>query len=203
MFNLGFSGKIRNNEETEQNYVYTLSYALKVMEKPGVGITTVGFNIRYLENNLTDEDRIYTCVGDIGFLSTLFIAEKPLGIGLCVQNYGGKIMHENGDVEEEFLPLVSRGGIAYTFGINEDMPTSISADVTYVENTPQPKYSVGAEYWLTPGFAMRVGYKINYDVDSLTAGIGLKYGTARFDYALVALDNTIGYTPKISFLCRF
>ena len=37
---------------------------------------------------------------------------------------------------------------------------------------------VGAEAWFQNIFALRAGYKINYDTDSFTAGAGLKYEIA-------------------------
>jgi hypothetical protein len=202
--NLGLSGNIRNSLVSGHDYVYTLSYALKVMERPNVGVTTFGVNLRYLESGIAEDSSIYAYVGDVGILSTIFVADKPLGIGLCMQNYGGGIKYGTGENAGEILPLIGRGGIAYTFGPEKEKPISVSADVAYVEGTLEPKYSAGMEWWITPGVALRLGYKVNYDIkDTLTMGMGLKYGTIRFDYALIKLDNMVDYTPKISFLCKF
>ena len=203
--NLGLSGNARDDSTGGQNYAYTLSYALKLKEKAQVGVTTFGLNIRYMESKPlegTEQDRIYSYVGDLGLLSVLYLAERPFGIGLCIQNFGGAIMRGDGVREEELLPLVGRFGLAYTFA-DKNTPVSICTDVTYVENDENPKYSAGMEWWITQGFSLRLGYKVNYDVDSLTAGFGLKYGSVRFDSAFVELDDRVGYTPKISFLCKF
>ena len=203
-FNVGISGNLRNNGQS--NSVYTLSYGLKVIEKKDVGVTTMGFNIRYLEGSLDSTDTIYSYVGDVGLLSTLYLADKPVGIGLCLQNLGGEVLHTNGDTEAENLPVSARAGIAYTFGPDIDVrPINLSADITYIEEEQDPRYSIGAEYWFSGGIALRLGYKLNYEnsAESLTAGLGFKYGTVRFDCAMVALDSVVGYEPKISFIANF
>jgi len=66
-------------------------------------------------------------------------------------------------------------------------------------------YSMGGEAWINSMVALRLGYKLNYDVNpTVTAGFGLKLRGFRFDYAVVSLNNTLGgFAQRVSLLTNF
>ena len=64
-----------------------------------------------------------------------------------------------------------------------------------------PRVHMGLEYWMKDMFALRTGYKFNYDEENVTYGFGLKYNNFRLDYAYnpFGIFNdvqkiTVGYT---------
>jgi hypothetical protein len=53
------------------------------------------------------------------------------------------------------------------------------------------------------GAALRAGYRINDDTASWSAGVGMRLGSVRLDYAYVPFDLDLGNTHRIGFVASF
>lgn len=62
---------------------------------------------------------------------------------------------------------------------------------------------VGAELEHGSGAALRAGYRINDDTASWSAGLGMRLGSVRLDYAFVPFDLDLGNTHRIGFVASF
>ena len=106
---------------------------------------------------------------------------------MSIRNYSSQIKY----YEENFqLPLT----FAISFGmdvldlISEEHQNSLilAVDAIHPRDYTE-RIHLGGEYWFKNMFALRAGYKFNYDEEGLTAGVGLKYtiaGTSiKLDYA--------------------
>lgn len=111
---------------------------------------------------------------------------RGLSAGVSVAHAGGEMTF----VEEGApLPLAVRGGFAYQlpFGGNNHRFT-VAADALKYRDT-DTYGNAGVEYWLLNAVALRGGYKFNYDLDGLTAGMGFRYAPA----AALALGADYAY----------
>jgi hypothetical protein len=62
---------------------------------------------------------------------------------------------------------------------------------------------VGGELEHSSGAALRAGYRINDDTASGSAGIGMRLGSVRLDYAYVPFDLDLGNTHRFGFTATF
>jgi hypothetical protein len=105
---------------------------------------------------------------------------KNLRIGMSVQNFANVPIPLNFrfglamDVNQVFFP-------AYT-----DHVLTVSCDVLHPRDYAE-RMQIGGEYCYKGFFALRGGYKVNYDQEGLTGGMGLKLAYSgmqlHFDYA--------------------
>jgi len=81
------------------------------------------------------------------------------------------------------LPTAFRVGAAWTPVMGgQSGKLTFAADVLFPNDTNE-KAHVGAEYRLVPEFSLRIGTRINYDNQGLTAGAGFRAGILGVDYA--------------------
>lgn len=186
-----------------------LSYARTLTDRFSVGLT-----IKYIQQNLYNESAS-TFAMDIG--TTLRTGFHDLIIAMSMTNFGGNMKLEGRDLitisdinnqvsgnystdarlktEPWPLPLMFRVGIAMDLiggsdpFINSEMNRFTMAVDGVHPNDNTEKLNLGGEYaWNETVFA-RLGYKINYDVEKWTFGVGVKvnFGNqyAGFDYALI------------------
>lgn len=111
-----------------------------------------------------------------------------LQIGAALQNLGPGITLN--EVEYD-LPLTFRFG----FGYDPQHPffagnVSFAADVL-IPNDGNEKAHVGAEYRVMDLLALRLGTKINYESQGLTAGAGFAKGRLEVGYAYEDMDNEL------------
>lgn len=135
-------------------------------------LNVAGLEDYYVEALLGDFGTLY----DTGF--------RSLKIGLCIQNMG-----PGGTYIEEDVPMPA----TFKFGIAMDALDSPGQRLTVATEFRHPadtseKINVGAEYSLNGMYFARVGYKMNYDEESFTAGAGAKlvvgaFGRVGVDYS--------------------
>jgi len=118
---------------------------------------------------------------------------KSLRVGMALRNYSADFEYE----EETFpAPLTFTIGAAMDvldlLGEHENA-LLLSIDAIHPRDYTE-RLNIGAEFLLMDMFALRAGYKYNYDEEGLTLGAGLNYTisnlSVRIDYA---------YTPMTSF----
>jgi hypothetical protein len=203
-----------------------LSYARTLTDRFSVGMT-----VKYIQQNLYNESA-NTFAIDLGtYLRTGF---HDLIIAMNMSNFGGNMQLEGRDLititdinnqvsgnynpdatlktEPWPLPLTFRVGIAMdVVGGNDPVIESSQNRFTLAVDGVHPndnteKLNIGGEYaWSEMVFA-RVGYKINYDLEEWTFGVGLRMDVVNqqvgFDYALVDYGD-LGKVSQFSLELRF
>lgn len=151
---------------------FGISYAHPIGESFGVGV-----NAKMIYKSID----IYS---DTGMAFDLFVTHKTMIDGLMLAasmtNIGGDM-----NLKDDAFPIPTafRVGAAWTPAIGGDNgKLTLAADVFIPEDTTE-KAHVGAEYQLFGEFALRVGTRINYDNQGLTAGAGFRTGILGVDYA--------------------
>jgi len=131
--------------------------------------------------------------GDTGLAYDLSIAHKAVVEGLW---FGASLNHFGPDLtlnsEPYQLPTVLRVGMAYD--PTQDVfagKVTLAGDVVF-PNDGNSKAHVGAEYRLVPALALRVGTKVNYTSQGLTAGAGFRRGNITVGYAYEEAKNDLG-----------
>ena len=126
-------------------------------------------------------------------------------LAASVQNFGPNVTYAE---EDNSIPLALRVGVAAdVIGQNallmpmENMRLGVAFDLFQPNDYTQQGH-LGMELSYAEMFFLRAGYKVNYDADGLTAGVGVRQtlGGTRFsiDYSYGALDYELGQVHRIS-----
>lgn len=121
---------------------------------------------------------------DTGFAFDFFLTHKAMIEGLVFAasytNVGSEMMLK----DEAFkLPTAFRVGAGWTpAGDFLKEKLTLSGDVVFPNDTKE-KAHIGGELRLIPEFALRLGTRINYTNQGLTAGAGFRTGALGVDYA--------------------
>lgn len=175
----------------QSDYIINLAYGKKLGDS-----FSAGANLKYLNSTLAEVESASTMAVDLGCLYKL-PAINCLAIGLNVQNIGGGMKYIE---EKDPLPLTIRVGAAYIKALQNNTLT-ISGDL----NKPKElsaRFNMGFEYLYNQAIALRTGYKFGYDVDSFTAGFGVKISHYSLDYAF-APKGDLGDNHRISLGIQF
>lgn len=187
---------------------------------------SVGISGKYIQQKLYNESAA-TFALDVG--SILRTPFRGARLGMCLANYGGRMQlygndlivqvdpwpeyTGNPEVEARLttgsfpLPLAFKMGIAFdlygpgeTFINSEHHRVTVAGDAIH-PNDGEEKFNLGIEYGIYNTLFLRGGYKINYDTQKYTAGVGMKFniGPRSFavDYAYVDMD-VLDATHRIS-----
>ncbi len=195
-------------------YLVGLTYADQLTDKFSTGLT-----VKYVHETLYDGQahQATTSKGDTVMVNTwadglMFdfglqynTGYKSIRIGASVQNFGANVTYAN---EGNSIPLALRVGIAADLiGANGLYLSSESNRITMAFDLFQPndyeqQAHVGMEYEYAQTFALRAGYKFNYDADGLTAGVGFQHqsGPMRImvDYSFGQMSYNLGNVHRIS-----
>lgn len=104
------------------------------------------------------------------------------------------------DQESYDLPLTVRFGAAYTPELRDESlweNLTLAADAL-LPNDGNGRYHLGGEFRMNTYFALRAGYRGNYDSYGLTAGAGFRKGVLAVDYAYMANQNDLDDNHRIS-----
>ncbi|OGS34058.1 MAG: hypothetical protein A2474_06205 [Elusimicrobia bacterium RIFOXYC2_FULL_34_12] len=199
---LDSTGLILEKTETrkaKQDYVITAGYARNFLAKDKLSL---GLNIKLISSNLAEESKATAVAIDIGSLYRLL--KDKLSIGLAIQNVGTSLKYTGGiasGTESDTLPLTVKLGTAYRFISNENRKLIGVIDINKYLYT-DIKLNFGVEYGIREMIFFRTGYRIGYDLDSITLGFGIKHKNAQLDYGF-GLMNDINDLHKVSFTLRF
>ncbi len=143
-------------------------YALKLTDK-----FSFGTRVQWVQQTLYTES-ISTVGIDVG---TLFhTGFKSLRLAMALKNFGpDKKVTET----KFFMPLYYNVAMAAELYGEKGDPSylTIVGESAFAADY-ELRAHVGAEAWFQNIFALRAGYKINYDTDTFTAGAGLNYEIA-------------------------
>ncbi|MCK5242273.1 PorV/PorQ family protein [bacterium] len=176
---------------SQQDIALTIGY--------GHQLTTgmlIGASIKAFHSQLMEEYDALALGADIGLIYKL--QDLPgLSAGVALQNIGTEIKYlDQGDP----MPTILRAGLAYAKAVGQDHYLVAGLDALF-SNDKDPQQHVGIEYAWQDMLFLRTGYKLGYDIDSLTAGAGLKIEGLQIDYAFTSRSIaesihrfSIGYT---------
>ena len=207
----GLTGKTFN----PYSYLIGISYARYLTDR-----FSVGFSLKYAHESLFDGQKVTAQVRqgvfeevDTWANGLLFdfgirynTGYRSIYIGSAVQNFGADVKYAK---ESNPVPLLFRFGVgADVVGANgllvsesKDNRLSIAYDIFHPNDYSQQMH-VGAEYEYGGIFALRGGYKFNYDFDGLTLGAGFKHALAGLklavDYSYGDMGTYLGNVQRFS-----
>lgn len=207
------------------NTMVGVSYARQLTDR-----FTLGLTVKYVEEKLYHE-KASTVAFDIG--SQFDTGIYGMKLGMALQNFGGKMKLDGPDLDIALtdpntgyeqtsggrietadwpIPLVYRMGIMMDLlGPHSQIAQNSQHNFAIMAEANDPvdhylRYNFGAEYEWNGMFALRGGYRMNYDEATFTAGAGFKVNMGG---TLVQLDysyNNYGlldYVHQYSFMFAF
>ena len=155
----------------------------------------VGGSFKFLYHKLASQQA--TGYGfDIGAILKL---GDSVRIGGKIQDIASKIKWNTESRLEEDFPTVMRFGISLA---PKKTPIKISADIE--NNSKQDaKYHIGAEYWIIPSIAARLGYDRNSITAGASAVIPISSVNLQLDYAFAPDELQQWPTHRMSMSVKF
>ena len=156
-------------------YAVGLTYAKMLTNK-----FTVGAQIKYATQNLgqnlfangkTVENKVSGLAYDFGTI--FYPGFKSFRLGMSIRNFSPQFKYQNTAFQ---LPLTFTIGFAMDvldFMGDHKNSLLLAIDAIHPRDYTE-RINLGAEYWFMNMFALRGGYKFNYDEESLSGGIGIK-----------------------------
>lgn len=138
-----------------------VSYARYLTDKFSLGITA-----KYIREDLSE----YSATGWAADVGTVYNSGyRNFKIAMLISNFGPDMKF----IQKEFpLPINFKFGASIDFIDMEDHLLMLAAEGSHPADNLE-KYNVGLEYRYLEKFSLRVGERLNYDSDGLTAGGGL------------------------------
>ncbi|MFH0991219.1 MAG: PorV/PorQ family protein [bacterium] len=189
-YNPGLTGEKINPRAS----VFGISYALSVTDK-----LTFGVSAKYQR-----EDLIMAKGSTVAFDGglTFDTGWRTLRFGAAIRNFGPDVTF----IKESYpLPETFTVGISgYLFSSNESlfMKSSsqsllLSYDLSHPRDYDQ-QHHFGVEYTVMDFLSLRGGYKLNFDEEGVTYGIGVKFNNFRLDYAYDHFGTVLPSVHRIS-----
>jgi hypothetical protein len=174
-------------------YVIGISYARNLSTKFAVGgqVKWVSQNLgKSLLNTGKTEDNSVSGLG-YDFGTIFYPGFKSFRFGMSVRNFSGELKYQKEGFQ---LPLTFTIGVAMDvldiMGEHKN-PLLLAVDAIHPRDYSE-RINIGAEYLFMDMFALRLGYKVNYDEENFTAGVGFKKqvrgSELKVDYAYSAMD---------------
>ncbi len=197
------------------SYLLGISYARYLTDKFSTGIS-----MKYVHESLFDGQKVTAMVRQGVFEEVATWANgllfdfgirydtgyRSVHIGAAVQNFGADVKYAK---ESNPVPLLFRFGIgAEVMGPkgllhsgSENNRLGLAFDIFHPNDYAQQIHA-GMEYEIAGSFALRGGYKFNYDFDGLTLGGGIKHSLEGVklsaDYSYGAMGTYLGNVQRIS-----
>lgn len=197
------------------SFLIGVSYARHLTDK-----FSLGLSMKYARESLFDGQRVTAMVRQGVFEQVATWADgllfdfgiryntgyRSVYIGSAVQNFGADVKYAQ---ESNPVPLLFRFGIgADVLGANgllssgsRENRLSMAFDIFHPNDYGQQMHA-GVEYEFAGAFALRGGYKFNYDFDGLTLGAGLKHAfegvRLAVDYSYGEMGTYLGHIQRIS-----
>jgi hypothetical protein len=169
--------------------VATGAYQLKMFEREFL----LGANVKFIHSTLLESESAFGMALDLGAMYELREVAEWLFVGLAVRNLGTPMAYiETADP----MPLNIQAGASYQLLKIPQHELLVAADA-HLDLEDHIQGNLGAEYWFDKMVAIRAGYKVGYDLDSLTAGAGFRYMNFQLDYSF-ALMSALNSTHKVS-----
>jgi hypothetical protein len=175
-------------------YAVGLTYARSLTNK-----FTVGGQIKYVSQHLGEnilnkgdnpvENKVSGYAFDFGTI--FYPGFQSLRVGMSIRNFSGQFQYEETPFQLPLTFTVSAAMDVLDLMGEHESPLLLAIDAVHPRDYTE-RIQFGGEYLFMGMFALRAGYKFNYDEEGLTAGIGLKYTISRMnlklDYAYGNMD---------------
>lgn len=163
-----------------RNATLQLGFASTLIQNASFGISA-----KYLYEKLYADDASGLGV-DLGLLYRTPIAGLQAAVSITNAGSLEQFRRENSD-----LPTFVRGGIAYTFAVDD---FAFSANTGFAGNLQQSESHVlgSIETTYDNAVSVRFGYASGYDSRGISAGLGIRYEFLQFDYAFVPFSLGLG-----------
>ena len=202
------TGYIETDLLDVNSYVVGISYAHQLTTKFTTGAQfkyisqRLGSNI-YNETDVWEDDAVANEVSGLAYdFGLIFFPQFPklesFGLGMSVRNFSPQYHFMLGDsaqaIGESFqLPLNLTIGVAVDifdiFGdTNQNQSLMLGLDVIHPRDYTE-RVHLGAEFNFKDLLMLRLGYKFNYDEESLTAGVGFNVKGIKLDYSYGTLEK--------------
>jgi hypothetical protein len=163
---------------------------------------TVGLQVKYVTQHLgenefeiiedidtsyvTRQNEIASFSYDFGLL--FYPGFKSFAFGMSVRNFSPRVTYERVGFE---MPLTFTLGVGMNildlFGDYPDFSVNVAADMLHPRDWDE-QYHIGAEFAYKDMIFLRGGWKINYFLEDLSAGVGISLGGVRLDYSYSKVD---------------
>ncbi|HAM38551.1 MAG TPA: hypothetical protein DCP53_04045 [Elusimicrobia bacterium] len=183
------AGKIVFEDEEEniqtldfqKDYLYTLGFARKAAKDFSLGI-----NLKLYSSTMRELYFAESYCLDVGAIYDTPL--KGLSVGAVLQNLGSPIQY----TEEQYpLPNTARFGATYKLMLNtkrlEGNVFTISADVVKSSDSVF-RQNFGVECGIKDMLFFRAGYKMGYDNEDYSFGVGLRWYGFQADYGAIMRD---------------
>lgn len=135
-----------------------------------------------LNDGTTINNQVSGVAFDFG--TTFYPMWKGLKLGMSIRNFSQQFKYEQVAFE---LPLTFRIGASINVldllgSSSSDNSLLVAVDAVHPREYTE-RVHMGAEYLFRDMFALRAGYKTNYDEESLSFGFGVNVSVVRVDYS--------------------
>lgn len=160
---------------------------------------SAGINAKVGYSKLANYDA-WTLATDIGLMYRMEVWNKPLSLGLALQNIGFQTAFI---AEKAPIPFGFRFGASYRISKCDNHALLIASDISKYKYG-NLKLGFGAEYWFRGFFGVRGGYSFNQDDlgdISFGASIGMDAFNAgsQLDYSQSDYGNALDYDRNFAF----
>jgi hypothetical protein len=176
------------------NYFYgSLSTGFNIAENLDAGLS-----VKYLyEGILNDESKGFGFDIGANYLTSI----KGLSVSAVLRNIGSMNKLRN---ESSKLPTELRAGGEYQFGLEESkFDFVIAGEFHKYLDTDDTHFNFGGDIVYNKLIALRVGYQTGYISRDFTGGIGLMWGSLKFDYAYLPFSEGLGNSNLFSVQFKF
>ena len=175
---------ITGRNYTGGNTAAGITFAKQISDK-----LSVGTNVRYI--NETIDDLSMTNIS-FDFGTTFYTGYKNLRLGMTFKNIGNDVNLAGWD--ESFqtepvdvrMPVDFKVGMAMEFLPGENL--TLAVDASHPNDSPE-KVHIGTQYNFNDMLFLRGGYKIGYDEDTLTFGVGISYSMINASFSQVTMGR--------------
>lgn len=182
---------------------------------------SVGLSMKYAHESLFNGEMVSAYIGQLagyqdvktwgnGLLFDVGIRYntgfRSLQVGASVQNFGSDVKYAS---ESSPVPLLFRFGLAaniigsQALIVQDEENNRLTMEFDLFQpNDYSQQAHFGIEYEFAKTFALRGGYKFNYDYEGLTFGAGVRHDFGSvglsIDYSYASIGTYLGYVQRIS-----
>jgi hypothetical protein len=155
--------------------VLTGAYELHILGRD----ILIGANLKCVHSTLLESVSAFSVALDLGTMYELRELMDWLYVGLAIRNLGTPMVFV--EVADP-MPVKIQMGLSYQLLRSTQHSLLLAADM-HMDLEDHVRGNFGVEYWFDKTVAVRTGYKVGYDLDNLTAGVGFRYMNFQLDYS--------------------
>ena len=192
-------GELENRTDTGEligefhpmDLIFSLNFGYRFAPNHYAGINA---NVLYEK---IDTASSYGYTFDLGYIYlTLF---RGLKLSAAIKNLGQTSAMENETID---LPISFELGVIQDYSISSVNFSSELKILKYIDDD-EFKVALGTKIMLNRIFALKVGYKLNYDTSSFSTGFGINLKKISLDYAYVPFKYEINDVHVIGITYKF